>query len=229
MVTVMRNYIKYAVLAVLLIGMIVLAAQDIRSRNTKLQLNEIELKSKETQLIELNQKYDQVLKLKTKTEKEKDQQLEQIKQLEDERQRLEQELSAKRQREETERLQLAQAEKRARGTNTAQAAQKPRENAVKSVTGDKSAWMTAAGISDHHNANIIVNKESTWRVAVVNGIGCIGLIQACPAGLKPVMVANCPNWQTDPVCQLRVAENYMKTRYGSWAAAVSFHLRNNWW
>lgn len=96
-------------------------------------------------------------------------------------------------------------------------------------TGSKADWMRRAGISDLYHANLIVNKESSWRVGVINRIGCIGLIQACPAGLGPVMKSNCPNWATDPVCQLKVAQNYMKSRYGTWSNAWQFHIKNNWW
>jgi hypothetical protein len=97
------------------------------------------------------------------------------------------------------------------------------------ASGDNDSIMRQAGISDLYYANLIIKKESSWQVGVINSIGCVGLIQACPEGLKPEMDRLCPNWQNDAVCQLKVAEKYMQVRYGSWANAWNFHIINNYW
>ena len=61
----------HRLLAVLIVlGFVGLAVSHITTSKQKLQIEKIELKSKEAQLIELNQKYDDVLKLQTKTEAE---------------------------------------------------------------------------------------------------------------------------------------------------------------
>ena len=92
-------------------------------------------------------------------------------------------------------------------------------------------WMAAAGIAegDYFYVDYIVNHESSWRLAVSNGLGCVGLIQACPSGLKPRLLAECPNWEVDPSCQLRVASGYANGRYGSWYEAYKWWSHNSWW
>jgi hypothetical protein len=127
-----------------------------------LQFKTIELKSKEAQLIELNQKYDEVLKLQTKSETEKQQQLEKIKQLESDRERLQRELQAKANK------YLADSQK----LNTAAL------NAPK---------VSAAGSCNTGNPykDFIYMKESGCRTTAVNSIGCRGLGQACPGSKLP--------------------------------------------
>lgn len=95
------------------------------------------------------------------------------------------------------------------------------------VTGDKAAWLAASTIDDHYHANLVITKESTWRVDVVNSIGCIGLGQSCPNGSG--LANDCPDWRVNPVCQLNHFDRYVKRRYGSWAAAWQFHIVNNWY
>lgn len=205
-------------LAIALLGFIGLGLNQIKHDREVKQIQRIEIKSNEAKLIELDNKYKDVLEQKTNTEAEKEEQQKRIDELESERERLERELQAKLNKQAEDKKKLAEAAKNATGTQTASA-----------ISGDKESWMRQAGISDIYHAQKIVHKESTWRVGVVNKIGCIGLIQACPDGLKPRMVAECPHWANDPVCQLRVAESYMKARYGTWANAWNFHVRSNWW
>jgi len=118
----MRTKIITVALALVLVGFITLAVTNIRQTNQKIQWQNIELKSRETRLIELNQKYDEVIQLQTKTEKEKLEKLEKIQELESERERLEAELQAKRHRQAEEQEKLARAAQNASGTRTASAA-----------------------------------------------------------------------------------------------------------
>jgi resuscitation-promoting factor RpfB len=99
------------------------------------------------------------------------------------------------------------------------------------VTGDKASIMLAAGIpaDQHTSVDYIITKESGWRVSVVNSIGCIGLAQRCPNGGSNALAAECPNWESDPVCQLVHFSRYANGRYGSWNAAYGFWIVNNWW
>lgn len=96
------------------------------------------------------------------------------------------------------------------------------------VTGDKVEWMRAAGISEAEFAAVdfIIGRESGWRPAAMNSGGCGGLGQACPVSK---LARVCPNWQTDPVCQLSFFGGYAKGRYGSWTGAYNFWLSNRWW
>ena len=95
------------------------------------------------------------------------------------------------------------------------------------VTGDKVEWMRAAGISeaDFSAVDYIIGRESRWRPAVVNSSGCAGLGQACP-GSK--LASACPNWQTDPVCQLKFFSGYAG-KYGGWQGAYQAWLIKGYW
>jgi uncharacterized protein YabE (DUF348 family) len=95
------------------------------------------------------------------------------------------------------------------------------------VTGDKTTWMAAAGISsgDYGYVNYVISHESGWNPASLNSSGCAGLGQACP-GSK---LANaCPGWQNDPVCQLRFFSGYA-SRYGGWGGSYNFWLSHHYW
>lgn len=127
-----------------------------------LQFKTIELKSKEAQLIELNQKYDDVLKLQTKTEAEKQQQQEKIKQLESDRERLQRELQAKANK------YLADSQK----LNTA-ALSAPKASAASNCN------------TGNPYKDFIYMKESGCRTTAVNSIGCRGIGQACPGSKLP--------------------------------------------
>jgi uncharacterized protein YabE (DUF348 family) len=95
------------------------------------------------------------------------------------------------------------------------------------VTGGKSSWMAASGISsgDYGYVNYVISHESNWNPAALNAGGCAGLGQACP-GSK--LAAACPGWQNDPVCQLQFFNNYA-SRYGGWAGAYQHKVSYGWW
>jgi uncharacterized protein YabE (DUF348 family) len=96
------------------------------------------------------------------------------------------------------------------------------------VTGDKASLMLAAGIpeSQHYAADYVISHESHWNLSARNSGGCLGLGQACP-GSK--LVAACPSYASDAVCQLQYFTGYANGRYGSWAGAYNFWLVNHWW
>lgn len=91
--------------------------------------------------------------------------------------------------------------------------------------GSHQDWMAAAGISpsDYGYVNFIISKESSWRTTASNG-RYFGLYQT---SLKS-LASQCPNWQNDPVCQLRAASKYMQ-RYGTWKKAYDFWHDKKWW
>ena len=93
-------------------------------------------------------------------------------------------------------------------------------------SGSHSDWMSAAGISpdDYGYVNFIFTRESTWRTTARNG-QYAGLGQTNINKLSQA----CPNWQSDPVCQIRVFNNYAVSRYGSWAGAYNAWNRQKWW
>lgn len=96
------------------------------------------------------------------------------------------------------------------------------------VTGDKASLMFAAGIpeSQHYAADYVISRESHWNLTARNSGGCLGLGQACP-GSK--LVAACPDYAGDAICQLQYFTSYANGRYGSWVGAYNFWLVNHWW
>ncbi len=94
------------------------------------------------------------------------------------------------------------------------------------VTGDKTSWMAAAGISesDYGYVNYIVSHESNWNYLATNG-STWGLCQALP-GSK--MASAGADWQTNPVTQLRWCSGYA-SRYGGWGGAYNFWLSHHYW
>jgi len=95
-------------------------------------------------------------------------------------------------------------------------------------SGSHQEWMIAAGIQpgDFGYVEYIVTHESGWRPQVVNSIGATGLCQALP-GSK--MATAGPDWQANPITQLKWCSSYAKSRYGSWAQAYNFWLAKHWW
>ncbi len=95
------------------------------------------------------------------------------------------------------------------------------------VSADKASYMQQAGIaeSDWTYVDYVIERESHWNVGSTSSNGCYGLGQACP-GSK--LVAACPNWTSDPVCQLQFFTSYAN-RYGGWAGAYNAWLAQGWW
>ena len=86
--------------------------------------------------------------------------------------------------------------------------------------GSHEDWMRAGGIasSDYGYVNAIFSQESGWNPAARNPSGLyVGLGQTNPSNLSSA----CPNWESDPICQIRFFDGY-KNRYGSWKAAYEF-------
>jgi resuscitation-promoting factor RpfB len=96
------------------------------------------------------------------------------------------------------------------------------------VTGDKTSWMAAAGISagDYGYVNYIVSHESGWRVNASNPSGAYGLCQALPGSKMATAGAD---WVTNPITQLRWCNGYAVGRFGSWAGAYSYWTSHGYW
>jgi hypothetical protein len=92
--------------------------------------------------------------------------------------------------------------------------------------GSHTDWMAAAGISasDYGYVDFIISHESGWRPGAVSPNGYYGLGQT---NLKSISSA-CPNWQSDPVCQLQFFTGYAN-RYGGWAGSYDWWKTHNWW
>lgn len=99
------------------------------------------------------------------------------------------------------------------------------------VTGDRTAWMAAAGISesDYMYVDYIVGHEGGWNGTTKwnhGGSGAYGLCQALPASK---MASAGADYMTNPVTQLRWCTGYAVGRYGSWYGAYNAWLRQGWW
>lgn len=92
--------------------------------------------------------------------------------------------------------------------------------------GSHEDWMAQAGIaaSDYGYVNFIISHESGWRTTASNG-RYYGLYQTSLGRLQ----SDCPNWQNDPVCQLRSATAYANGRYGGWENAYHRWRAQHWW
>ncbi len=92
--------------------------------------------------------------------------------------------------------------------------------------GSHEDWMAQAGIaaSDYGYVNFIISHESGWRTTASNG-RYYGLYQTSLGRLQ----SDCPNWQNDPVCQLRSATAYANGRYGGWENAYHKWQAQHWW
>lgn len=157
---------------------------------------EVELNNKESQLQKIQQLHQDSL---NSSEQEQ-------KQLEDKIKQLEADLQAKKERE---------AQSIAFATKQAQA------SSVK-VTGSCVEWMVQAGIPVTNSTTSLIIKESGCRPTAKNArSGACGIPQALPCSK---LENACPNWQNDPVCQLRWMNTYVQNRYGSWDSAYSTWL-----
>ena len=98
------------------------------------------------------------------------------------------------------------------------------------VAGSHADWMRAAGIveSDFGYVDTIIDHESGWGVTKYNygGSGAYGIGQALPASK---MAAYGSDYMTNPVTQLRWANAYATSRYGSWAGAYSHWMARHSW
>lgn len=94
--------------------------------------------------------------------------------------------------------------------------------------GSHTDWMNSAGIpaSDWGCANLLINKESGWRIDAHNPSGAYGIPQSLP-GSK--MASAGADWQTNPVTQLVWMRGYVSARYGGFCNAWSHSQAVNWY
>ena len=98
------------------------------------------------------------------------------------------------------------------------------------VSGSHADWMRAAGIaeSDFGYVDTIIDRESGWGFTKYNygGSGAYGIGQALPASK---MAAYGADYMTNPVTQLKWANAYATSCYGSWAGAYSHWMARHSW
>ncbi|MFI9598534.1 transglycosylase SLT domain-containing protein [Streptomyces sp. NPDC052043] len=78
-----------------------------------------------------------------------------------------------------------------------------------------------------HAFSKIVERESGWNPHATNASsGAYGLVQALPASKMSSAGAD---WRTNPRTQIKWGLHYMKSRYGSPAAAWKFWRAHGWY
>lgn len=200
----MKRKLKYIVLSILLFAFLAVGITNLREHNHQVKLKEIQLQDTGVKLKNLNEEYNKLLN-ESKVDDTK------LKQLEEEKKELEKQLQAKLERQEAERQKVAYA---AKLTTPVQAA---------SYSGTCAEWIVAAGITDVHNANELIRRESGCNPHAVNkSSGACGVAQELPCGKSGCSMG-------DGACQVRWMNGYVTNRYGSWANAVAFHNSNNWY
>ncbi|MCV3315672.1 tape measure protein [Pediococcus ethanolidurans] len=96
-------------------------------------------------------------------------------------------------------------------------------------TGSHKHWMKQAGIpkSWYNAMNTIISAESGWNVHAQNPTSsAYGIPQALP-GSK--MASAGKDWRDNAITQLKWMKGYVKGRYGSANAALSFRKAHNWY
>jgi uncharacterized protein YdaU (DUF1376 family) len=143
-----------------------------------------------------------------------------------ERIRLEQEAEARRRAEEELRIKQ-EAERKAEEERKAKALadQKAREASYSNTNSKPNTTISGTKQeSDWQYVDYIVNRESTWNPNAVNSSsGACGLAQALPCAKT-----GCAQYN-DPVCALRWQLGYVNARYGGYAGAYSFWIKNHWY
>lgn len=197
------------VAALAFIGYAALGIHQIVSRENRIQLNEVKLRSTTSELIDLQLKFDQ-LNSNLETELHKNTTDEQkVKSLESEKQDLQK--------------QKEDLEKQLQGRLEQKAADKARADAlaakaVNAVTGSATAY--AAGGDD--KMFIYMHESGNNPGSINSGSGACGLGQALPCSKMPCSLS-------DYGCQDAYFTQYMQNRYGTWANARAFWQANRWW
>lgn len=109
------------------------------------------------------------------------------------------------------------------------------------INGDKTALMAAAGISgsDYAYVNYVISRESGWCPTKAQGevgycpsyhgvpaYGGYGLGQATPGSKMSGFGAD---WATNPITQLKWANSYAVSTYGSWYGAYNHWINYHFW
>lgn len=216
MATIMQlpTFIK-VVLAILLLGFVSIGINQIKHDREVKQIQKIEIKSNEAKLIELDNKYNEVLELKSNTEAEKQEQQKKIQELESERERLERELQAKLDRQAKEQEKLAQTAKKATGTQTA--------GALASGCEALRSQMLSLGVGEYeiNSAITLAMRESSCNHNARNkSSNACGVYQSLPCG----------KWGSPGTTEYLIgAIRYTRNRYGDYNKALAHSYANNWY
>lgn len=158
----MSKKIIIIISTIILFGFVIISVGSARNFNNKIQINKIELKSKESELIKLNIEYDNLLNDKNEVDKNNDEYINKIKELERERDALRGDLQARQIEIQKESDKLTSASLRAQGVSNVSA---------KSNTGNIEQIIRQAAIKNGLDENYllrIAKCESSLNPNAVN-------------------------------------------------------------
>lgn len=197
------------IIVAVLIGVTMIGVRHIDQLNDGIHLKKIELQDNSAKLKILDGKYQELNSELDKTGSDKQRIEQELKDLQNERDELQRQLQAKL---DAKRSDIAQRTQNA-VTRTA----------VASASGSCGDWIANAGIPDVASANELIRRESNCNPYAVNkSSGACGVAQELPCGKSGCSLG-------DGACQVNWMNGYVSARYGSWANAVAFHDRNNWY
>lgn len=208
---------------IVLLGFVGYGLHDAVRTKDKLDFQDVQLKSRSTEIKDLNLRYEKLDLELEKASQEKNINQEQLDKLNDEKQELEkqkQELEAQLQAKLEEKNRIALAATRVANAATATA------------TANATALDSGINCSNQTTAKAFIYcHESGNNPANTNPGGCRGLGQACPGSKLPCT-------DHDYACQDAYFTKYMQDRYGSWEAAKTHWIARvpingkdvgNWW
>lgn len=201
----MRKQIKTGIIAIALIAFTLLGVNNISKTKHKIQFQDIQLKSTQSELIELQLEYDVLNTELDEQLRQQDKDTQKIEELKKEKQELESHRDAL-----EEQLQAK--------LNRQQQEQQELNRIAQNVSGGTAS---AASCGDNAYKQYIYQKESGCNPSAVNSIGCRGIGQACPGSKLSCGV--------DFACQDAYFTQYAVSRYGSWENAYNFWINNHWW
>nr|DAO33673.1 MAG TPA: Peptidoglycan endopeptidase [Caudoviricetes sp.] len=217
------HFMEKVIIGLLVIVLLAVGAwafQNSKEQKGRIEFQHKQIKTKENELKKLNNNLNKINQDLDKTTKELDnsknsnaESQKKIEELEKQKLELESKLQARVQAKQK----LASA---ATVSQTASASPQP------NLTASKQDLMRQAGIpeSDWAYTDYIVSKESSWNSNAVNkSSGAFGLAQCLN---KP---ADSLCYSKNPVDQLKWQKQYVQERYGSYANAHKFWVRNNWY
>ena len=98
---------------------------------------------------------------------------------------------------------------------------------VEAARAQAQAWLEKVGKLDQKAFDAIWSQESGWNVHAANPTSsAYGIPQALP-GSK--MSSAGPDWQNNPVTQIKWGLGYIRGRYGSACSAAGFKSSHGWY
>ena len=180
--------------------------------NDQIKFKQIELRDNSAKLKLLDKKYLELNKELDSKDADKQKIEQQLKDLQKERDELNKALQAK-----------LKAKERDIASKAQNAVTAPVRTQTAYASGGCSDWIAQAGISDIANASELIRRESGCNPHAINtSSGACGIAQELPCGKSGCQLG-------DGQCQISWMNSYVQNRYGSWANAVAFHDRNNWY